>query len=227
MRRWQAVLTAGLMLGFAASAAKAGPISGDGPLGDFTGSIVVTSTGANSATLTLTITNANTTAAGGKITAIVFNNPSSLITGATLNPNPPPAPAEAFGLSFGTNSNSANPFGDFDFLLSTGGGFEGGGSPNSGLLVGETGVFTLNLTGTGVGALTADNFVNALSNNPGGGGAQFFAVRFRGFNNGGSDKVTGVSVNTAAVPEPSTLLCCVTAGIGVGLFGRFRRRPSR
>ncbi|MBX9583701.1 MAG: hypothetical protein K2X87_25645, partial [Gemmataceae bacterium] len=142
-------------LAAAVSPAVAGPIFG-GPttpnteaLGAFTGSIVVTPTGANSATLTITITNTSPAANGGYITAVVFNNPDDLITGATLNPNPPAVPGENFQLFPdpvpSPDAVNGAPFGQFDFVLTTdpspgGNSFEGGGMPQRGLAVGETGV---------------------------------------------------------------------------------------
>lgn len=233
------VLAAVAGLAISTSPASAGMIFG-GPttpntegLGAFTGSIVVTPNGANAATLTITLTNEATTSAGGKITAVVFNNPNDLITGATLNPNPPAAPGENFRLFPSPNpvAGAVNgaPFGDFDFVLTTdpspgASSFEGGGSPNRGLFIGETGVFVIDLTGTGVGSLTQEDFENALSSGNAGQGNQAIVVRFRGFDNGGSDKVVAQPQGNP-IPEPASLVLAATA-VGLSAARRLRRRSA-
>lgn len=220
----------GLGIGLAAAAliaagpsARAGIISG-GPttpnesgLGSYSGSITVTPNGANAATLTIVVTNTSPMANGGFLTAIAFNNPGA-VTGAMLTS----ATDADFTLEFGSNGVNGSPFGQFDFGISTGGSFNGGGPPSQGLAVGASATFVVSLSGTGVGSLTDLSFQSALSVGPGiGGGAQFFAARFRGFEDEGSDKVAAVAGQAPpAVPEPAS---AVLALAGVGLAAGVRR----
>jgi len=162
--------------------------------GAFSGSI-----GYASHTLTITLTNELASAVGGTITGFVFNidgNATALLTSATY---------AAFA-DLGT-SPSATPFGTFDGGAAMGGSWTGGGSPNAGIARGATGVFTFNVTGAGAGSLTAANFIT-------GGSGVNFAVRFRGFDNGGSDKAGGY-----LVPAPGSF-----ALLGVAALGLRRRR---
>jgi hypothetical protein len=217
----------------AVNPAQAGPIFG-GPttpnesgLGSFTGSIVVTPNGDDAAILTITITNTSPLANGGFITAIAFNNPDDVITGAVLDPDPPAAPGENFGLDFDPNDVNGAPFGQFDFVLSTGGSFNGGGPPANGLAVGETGVFVIDITGVGADELTQEDFENAFSVPPGDGqGVQFLVVRFRGFEDDGSDKVAANVGTGAVVPEPASVALGLCGAAGLAGVRRLRRRAG-
>jgi len=169
-------------------------------LGSFTGSIEYSTADAFSTTGTLVITLTNTSAPanGGFITGFLFNiGGADSSASATL----------ASGTHPFTNCTggglSGSPFGDYDAGAALGGSFLGGGSPNPGIGVGDTGVFTFDVSASDAGALTALDFLN-------GGPLDFnFLVRFRGFENGGSDKVGAV-----VVPLPPAL------GLGlVGLVG--------
>ncbi len=224
----RACLAAAALIG-ADSAARAGMISG-GPttpnesgLGSFTGSITVAPNGANAATLTIVVTNTSPAANGGFLTAVAFNNPGA-VTGAMLTSTTDPD----FALEFGSDSVNGMPFGQFDFGISTGGSFQGGGPPQAGLAVGASATFVVALTGTGVGSLTDLSFQSALSTGAGGGGPQFFVARFRGFNDGGSDKVAAVpgSAPPPVVPEPaSAVLALAGVGLAAGVR-RLRRGPA-
>lgn len=215
-----------LILGIAlvvAGKLQAGPISGNGTLGDYTGSLTYLATDANNASLTITLNNTSAAANGGFLTAFVFNNPGNLITGATLDGD---NTFTAFELVFGNNVNSANPFGDFDFIVSaTKKEFEGGGNPTGGITPGASATFTLALTGTSLNTFTATSFESALSNNPGGGGAQYFVARFRGFEDGGSDKVPGQPGGDPIphMPVPPSLILMGVGGMGLAL-ARWRSR---
>ena len=214
----------------AGPAARAGMISG-GPttpnesgLGSYTGSITVAPNGANAATLTIVVTNTSPAANGGFLTAVAFNNPGA-VTGAMLSSTTDPD----FTLEFGADTVNGAPFGQFDFGISPGGSFQGGGPPQAGLAVGASATFVIALTGTGVGSLTDLSFQSALSVGPGiGGGAQFFVARFRGFNDGGSDKVGAVAgpAPPPAVPVPaSAVLALAGVGLAAGVR-RLRRSPA-
>lgn len=133
---------------------------------------------------------------------------------------------------------SGNPFGYFDLgaaAVDSGGNFDwvGSGQPNGGIGVGETSNFVFTVTGDAndLALLTSESFFSddSLSEGNGaGGGYQNFAVRFRGFDNGGSDKVVigpdeGSVVNP--VPEPSTYAMFGIAFAILGFVG-YRKRHA-
>lgn len=158
-------------------------------LGSFSGSI-----GYASNVLTISLTNDLASAAGGKITGLVFNidgNATASLASTTY----------ASFADLGT-SPSAAPFGTFEAGAAMGGSWLGGGSPNAGIARGATGVFTFNVTGADAGSLTASSFI--------GGSGVNFAVRFRGFEGGGSDKTAG-----HVVPAPASLALLGLAAVGI------------
>ena len=150
-------------------------------------------------TLIISLTNLNTSAIGGKITALAFNidgNAAAVLSSATH-------PFVGLG-----NSVSASPFGTFEAGAGLGGSWLGGGSPNAGITRGSTGTFTFNITGAGAASLTAASFVSSSPTTN-------FVVRFRGFNNGGSEKAPGF-----VVPGPGALAAFGLLAVG----GRRRKR---
>jgi hypothetical protein len=222
-----ALLTAGPATG------RAAPISGGAGvegLGNFAGTFSYTPGGPGSATLVVRLENTSPLDNGGFLTAFLFNNPDGRVTGATL------ASSNAhFALLGGTGPDggvNAAPFGHFDLGAGLGGAFLGGGSPRGGIPVGDSETFTFHLSGTGLDGLTEQSFFTSLSGAAGGGepgqvsadGARaFFVARFRGFEDGGSDKVPATLEHA---PEPG---CLALAGVGVaGLLGCawWRRRPG-
>ncbi len=185
-------------------------------LGNFSATLSYNASSSTSAALDVTLTNTSPASNGGFLTAFVLNNPSGAISGVTAG--------STFGANFsvlGLTNNGINamPFGDFDFGASTGGAFQGGGNPSVGIGVGSTEVFDFHLTGTNLNLLSASDFASALSSGASAGhGDQYFAARFRGFHNSGSDKVPADPPSPPApMPEPTTFV--LWAGLGLGLAG--------
>jgi hypothetical protein len=210
-----------------AGGVSAAPISGNGFLGDFTGDFTYN---AGSHTVSVTLTNASTTAPGGRLVAFAFNLPGTTtdITGVTYGNG-----GTALTLLGGTpnNSVSVQPYGHADIGAGLGGSWLGGGSPNPGLAVNQTATWTFQLQGdnTFLNNQTTASLFNALTTG-GGAGQENFLVRFRGFDNGGSDKVPGGfgdppidPVGTQEVPEPTSLIAFAVVG-SLGLFGIRKRR---
>ena len=212
-----------------AIAITANQAASESSLGNYTGSLTYSASNDTSATLTVELTNTSPAANGGFITAFAFNNPGNKITGVSLS-----STDTDFGLVGGAgfnNSINAMPFGDFDIGASTGSSFQGSGSPGLGIGVSSSmQTFTFTLTGTMFTSFTNLSFVNELSSNPATGkSAQFFVARFRGFNNGESDKVPGTTNgDVVTTPEPSTIavLGIGLAGLGWAAVARSRKRKS-
>jgi hypothetical protein len=213
-------------LSLSAQAAKgafisSGLVSTEG-LGSFTGSLNVSAVNANQATLTISLTNTSPALNGGYITAFVFNNPND--TTFTIAYGTSTLASFNTPLTDGDNAVTANPFGTFDFGVSTGGDFEGGGSPTGGVSVGNSATWTFSISGTGAGSLTDSDFIDALSNpknrnKP----SLFMAVRFKGFEDRGSDKVGAVTTNV--VPAPAGLILLASA-VPVFAMRRLVRRKQ-
>jgi len=176
----------------------------------------------------LQVTLRNTSAAGnlGYLTAFAFNNPGKRITGASLTATTPAF--QLIGDPGHPGGVNGAPFGQFDLGASTGKSFEGGGSPNSGIAVGHTEMFWFTLSGNGLSDITEGDFLSALSSPPGAGqGPAAFVARFRGFSNGGSDKVpVDLLVRIEHAPEPGTLLTGAVGIVLVAAVVTLRRRAS-
>lgn len=203
------------------------PISGNAGLsglGSFEGSLAYSATDATHATLTVVLKNTSPVGNGGYLTAFAFNNPAGSITGVSFS-----GPAN-FGLLGGSpfaDGVNAAPFGQFDLGASTGSGFEGGGPPSKGLAVGQSGTFLFTLIGNGLDQFGAGRFLSELSVPPGDGkGHKAFVARFRGFADGGSDKVPYVPPEPRVIPqetpEPGTL---ALGGTALAILAWWRRRP--
>lgn len=202
-------------------------IEGHGPLGHYEATLSYAFANATHASLTVDIINLNLTSAGGKLVAFLFNNPNNSITGVTLGVNNTNLTKVLGGSSF-VDTIKAAPFEKFDIGVSLGGnnnnGFEGaGGSPNPGIARGATGHFVFNFIGTGLNLLTTQSFIDSLNESNG----EYFIARFKGFDNGGSDKVVGGIYPPPQVhaPEPASLMLWTLLG-GSAAFV-WVRRPAR
>lgn len=172
-------------------------------LGSFTGSMTWTYLGSGSGTLAVSLTNTSPPANGGFLTGFAFNTVNGIGMTLATGPN---------GSWSGMSGVSASPFPNFDFGAALGGNWLGGGSPNAGIAVGSTGAFTFNVSGddTLLASLSDASFFDT-SNGYG------FAARFRGFADGGSDKVPGEVLVT---PLPQTLGLAAASIAGLALFRR-------
>jgi hypothetical protein len=147
--------------------------------------------------LTITLTNTSDPFNGGFISGFVFN-----INGGS---------EAAAALSWGTHpfldaaGQSAQPFGGpFTAGAALGGDWSGGGNPAFGIGVGETGTFVFDVA--------AENGASLASPNFGDGPLPFnFIVRFRGFEDGGSDKVPAYVAYH--IPAPAALALLTLAAV--------------
>lgn len=196
-------------------------------LGDFSANVEW-----NGSELSIALSNTSNGLNGGFITGFLVELPS----GASFNVG-----WTDTGLQFMPSDNgpySGSPYGNFDYGYSLGGNLLGGGSPAGGIGIGETGNFLLSDWQNADNLTTEDfiaNYDTSILNDAS------FLVRFRGFNDEGSDKVLGVfgeidipglpgPPSSAEIPEPNSLMLfllgilCVV-GLRKGIFSgrKFKR----
>lgn len=174
-------------------------------LGTFTGSIDYTANTSVTGTLIISLTNTSAAGNEGALTGLIFNFESA-------DANASVALQSGTHPFLDTQGGNGAPFGgDFMAGAALGGSFLGGGSPNAGIHVGETGTFTFLVNASDAASLTAESVIN--------GPYEFdFIVRFKGFANGGSDKVPATAL---VVPAPGAMGLMAMALVGLG-----RRRRS-
>lgn len=213
----------------ATSSVYAAPISGSGPFGSFTGSLNYNS---GSQTISVTLNNTSPVGNGGFLTGFAFNLPFTA-SGVTYSTSDADFQLLGTAPGFGPSITVA-PHGQADIGAAVGGNWEGGGAPSDGIGVGGSGTWTFVLGGIAPGGLTAELILATLTNTggPGGNQADNFIVRFRGFNNGESDKVSdgegggSGDPDPNAVPEPATMLTLGLLG-AMGFVGyRLRKKKA-
>lgn len=184
-----------------ASYTTAAYVSGTGleALGAFTAGVSYEYLSGSTASLAVTLTNTSNPGNGGYLTAIAISaGGAATITGMASCTDP----------NFGWIGPgiTASPFGDFEGGASTSSSWLGGGSPTAGLAVGESATFTFIVAGSSayLSTLTA---ASILAPTEGYG----FVVRFRGFENGGSDKTPGIPQEI--IPGPGGLAVLALGGI--------------
>lgn len=208
-------------LGMAASACG-GMIQGThglNGLGAFSANIRYSSLDPTRAVLQIELANTTPAERGGFLTAFAWNNPGQRINGVELFHTTDPDFRMLGGPSLNNFVNGA-PFGLFDFGVSTGKHWQGGGNPSRGLAPGDSSIFTFQLIGHDLDGLTDQSFSQELSAPyHDGRGTVAFAARFRGFDscNPDSDKVPN-DPPVMLYPEPNSLSL---AGVGIAGLGGF------
>lgn len=226
-----------------------GTDSTSGP-GYFSGTIAVDNISNSQAVIQVTLTNTSPAGNGGYITGFAFNDPNSSSRGnissvtsftQSYTPlgSPPYSNMTLIGGSSFQNTINASPYGSFDIGAATGGSFLGSGTPLPGIEVGQTGTFTFTVSGSSLNNLTAARLMATMSS--GGSKSAAMLVRYRGFDDGASDKVVaGIICDPVppppppppspppppnAVPAPAGAVLGLI-GLGSCLFGRVVRRRN-
>ncbi len=174
-------------------------------MGAFTASVTYDYTSGTTASLTITLTNTTSQSYGGYITALALSSQAGSVVTSMVSSS-----SNSFKALVGPVSTS--PFGDFEAGAATGGSWNGGGTPQNGIGIGQSATFTFIMSGSVVD-LTMLSASDVLRTQVGLGSG--LAVRFRGMDNGGSDKVLGFFI-----PGPGGL---VAVAMGMGVARRRRR----
>jgi hypothetical protein len=159
-----------------------------------------------------------------RLTAFAFNTPSN-VTGHTAFLAP-----SGWTINFDEDSiNTPGQFGMFDLAALTGPNFNGG-SPNNGVPRNSPFNFQITLAGSGLAALTANDFLSLKSfDKPGPPeeAEQYFIARFQrtGADGEGSD-VAIPTGDPSPVPEISSFGLLTTVLAGLGVVSLRRRKPT-
>lgn len=210
IQSFKTFLLAGFLLFALYGIAIAVPIVGyDGleGLGSFEGDFSYSYTSDTTATIDVSLTNTSPEDNGGYLTSFAFLFPETAsytdVTFSSSNEN--------FSLLDG--SISAPPYDDFDLGGSSTSNWLAGGSPEGGIFVGDFATFTFSLLGEGFLGLDEQSFFNA--------GDPWFVARFRGFLDGGSDKVPAKP--PSEVPEPAIMFLFGIGLVGMATLGNKRK----
>lgn len=178
----------------------------------FTGSMSWSYSGGGSGTLTVSLNNDSPTSNGGYLTGFAFNVASGAFSLSLCG-----APNASWQL---VQNASGSPFGSFDWGAAIGGDWLGGGNPSPGIAAGDSASFTFCVDGADsvLSALSASSFFDGdCTCEPGEENRYPFAARFRGFNNGMSDKVVACP---PVVPVPMPVALAAAGLLGVGFMRR-------
>lgn len=160
---------------------------------NFTGSVEYVFDSGSTGYLTIELENTSGALVGGFLTAVIFRFDSADAgAAAVLTSSTRPAMVD-------TGVDSGSPFGTFMGGAAVGGSFLGGGAPSGGIAVGASATFNFTITASDASSLTSMDFVFGSS-------TPQMLVRFRGLNDGGSDKVP-------VVPAPASLALVGLAGL--------------
>lgn len=177
---------------------------------EITGSIEYNYASGNNGVLTFSFTNTSDSSVGGFLTGLVFNiNSADSGASATLS-----STTDSDFLNTGTEA--ANPFGTFDAGAALNANWTGGGNPSRGLSIGSSLTLVFNVMASDASSLTAMSFL---------GDGDDIALRFRGLNNGASDKLLGMEdpeLNVVPLPAP-VFAGGAMLGLGLGVR-RLRNR---
>ena len=148
-------------------------------------------------TLNLDLTNLSDPSNGGYITGLLLNLP----TGNTFNDTS--SDTHLLALLPSNHGYNGAPYGRFDYGYALKGNFLGGSKPDDGIAVGNTGHFEFSDWSNAENFDIQDAFLNlaTLDEND-----TNLLVRFKGFNNGGTDKVLATYLpSTDGSDDPSSL----------------------
>lgn len=174
-------------------------------MGAFTASVTFDYSGGSSAYLSITLTNTTSSSYGGYITAFALSTPTGCVVSTMLSSS-----SEAFKSLEGPVNTA--PFGTFEAGAAIGNTWNGGGTPQNGLGIGQSATFMFLVSGSPID-LTMLSAGDVLRTEFGLGSG--LAVRFRGMDGGGSDKVLGFFI-----PGPGGL---VALAMGAACTRRRRR----